>query len=247
MNRTWIPMVAITFAVVALVACGSPRYESPPADEAPAAPAAAETGPDPTVVDPSHYTAEFENDRVRLVRIRYGPGEESIMHYHPDIVGVFLTDQHVLMTMPDGSSEEIHAKVGEHLSLPAGQHLPKNIGDEPFELVLVELKSGGAPAAGEAGPDPTVVDADHYTVEFENEQVRVVRIRYGPGEESVMHYHPDHVAVFLTEHRVLMTLPDGSTAELEGEAGGARFAAAEQHLPKNIGEGLLEVLLVGLK
>ena len=142
MNRTWIPMVAITFAVVALITCARP--ESPPADAAPApaepAAPAAETGPDPTVVDANHYTVEAENDRARVVRIRYGPGEESTMHYHPDVVGVFLTDQHTLMTMPDGSTEEVHTKAGDHISLPGGQHLPKNIGDAPSELVLVELK-----------------------------------------------------------------------------------------------------------
>jgi len=34
--------------------------------------------------------------------------------------------------------------------------------------------------------DPTIIDSTHYKVEFENEQVRVVRITYGPGEKSVM-------------------------------------------------------------
>ena len=43
--------------------------------------------------------------------------------------------------------------------------------------------------------DPTVVDSKHYSVELENEQVRVLRISYGPGENSVMHSHPAAVAV----------------------------------------------------
>ncbi|RMF59352.1 MAG: hypothetical protein D6748_06625, partial [Calditrichaeota bacterium] len=45
--------------------------------------------------------------------------------------------------------------------------------------------------------DPTVVDAMHYQVIFENDQVRVLRINYGPYEKSVMHYHPEGVAVFM--------------------------------------------------
>jgi quercetin dioxygenase-like cupin family protein len=36
-------------------------------------------------------------------------------------------------------------------------------------------------------------------VEFENESVRVLRISYEPGEKSVMHYHPNAVAVCLTD------------------------------------------------
>jgi hypothetical protein len=38
--------------------------------------------------------------------------------------------------------------------------------------------------------DPVHVDPRHYTVEFENDQVRGLRIRYGPHEKSVMHGIP---------------------------------------------------------
>ncbi|MDH3268599.1 MAG: hypothetical protein OEM46_07060, partial [Ignavibacteria bacterium] len=38
--------------------------------------------------------------------------------------------------------------------------------------------------------DATVVDPDHYKVEFENDEVRVLRINYDPGEKSAMHSHP---------------------------------------------------------
>jgi hypothetical protein len=47
---------------------------------------------DPVRVDPKHYHVEFENDRVRVVRIKYGPGEKSVMHSHPESVAVGLTD-----------------------------------------------------------------------------------------------------------------------------------------------------------
>ena len=45
--------------------------------------------------------------------------------------------------------------------------------------------------------DAAKVDPDHYNVEFENDQVRIIRITYAPGEKSVMHEHPDDVVVFL--------------------------------------------------
>ena len=59
-------------------------------------------------------------------------------------------------------------------------------------LLFVLLFSGSALAQ-----DPAKVDSNHYKVVFENDDVRVLRITYGPGEKSVMHYHPDAVAVFL--------------------------------------------------
>lgn len=38
---------------------------------------------DPVKVDPNHYMVDFENDDVRVLRIRYAPGEKSEMHGHP--------------------------------------------------------------------------------------------------------------------------------------------------------------------
>ena len=40
------------------------------------------------------------------------------------------------------------------------------------------------------GQDPVKVDPKHYKLDFENSQVRVLRITYGPHEKSVMHEHP---------------------------------------------------------
>ncbi|MFN2500252.1 MAG: hypothetical protein ABR557_14310, partial [Pyrinomonadaceae bacterium] len=46
--------------------------------------------------------------------------------------------------------------------------------------------------------DPVKVDPKHYSVEFENAQVRVLRIKYGPHEKSVMHWHPAGVVILLS-------------------------------------------------
>lgn len=95
---------------------------------------------DPVKADPKHYTVELENEHVRILRIRYGPKEKSVMHGHPQSVGVHLTDLHGRFTFPDGKSEEIRAKAGDVTSYPAGDHLPENLSDQPMELVLIEFK-----------------------------------------------------------------------------------------------------------
>ena len=53
-----------------------------------------------------------------------------------------------------------------------------------------------APQPEMAVQDPVKVDPKHYKVEIENERVRVLRINYGAHEKSVMHSHPDSVAIF---------------------------------------------------
>jgi putative intracellular protease/amidase len=51
-----------------------------------------------------------------------------------------------------------------------------------------------------------------------------------------MHYHPDSVAVFVTDHLVQMMMPDGSSNEISADAGDALFIPGGQHLPKNISD-----------
>lgn len=97
------------------------------------------------------------------------------------------------------------------------------------------------------GQDPTKVDAKHYKVVFENDQVRVLQIAYGPGEKSVMHEHPAGVAVMLTDSNTRMTLPDGSAENVPSKAGDVTWAEAGKHLPENLSDQATEVILVELK
>jgi quercetin dioxygenase-like cupin family protein len=96
---------------------------------------------DPIRVDSQHYTVEFENDQVRVLRIRYGPHEKSVMHGHPASLAVFLADTRGKFTFPDGKTEEFTMKKGQTMFTPAVEHLPENVSDQPFDLVLVELKT----------------------------------------------------------------------------------------------------------
>jgi len=102
--------------------------------------AASAAGQDPVRVDSGHYTVELENEKVRVLRIRYGPREKSVMHSHPPLVAVMITDGNIRMTYPDGRTEDIVGKAGQVISFPAIDHLPENLGDQLFEVVAVELK-----------------------------------------------------------------------------------------------------------
>ena len=96
---------------------------------------------DAVKVDPKHYKVESENARVRVLRITYGPHEKSVMHSHPASVAIFLTDGQAKFTLPNGKTEERSWKAGQTMWLPAGKHLPENVGDKAMELILVELKT----------------------------------------------------------------------------------------------------------
>jgi len=95
---------------------------------------------DPVKVDAKHYKVVFENDKVRILDTKLGPKEKSVMHEHPAVVAVFVTDGHVMFTFPDGKTEHQMIKAGESRAMPAGKHLPENMGDKTTEVIVIELK-----------------------------------------------------------------------------------------------------------
>jgi quercetin dioxygenase-like cupin family protein len=102
---------------------------------------------DAAKVDSQHYKIESENSRVRVLRVKYGPHEKSVMHSHPDLVAIFLTDGRVKFTYPGGKTEEREMKAGQTLFTPAVTHLPENLTDGDMEIILVELKTPKRKAA----------------------------------------------------------------------------------------------------
>ena len=96
---------------------------------------------DAVKADPQHYTIEFENDQMRVVRIKYGPREKSVMHSHSAGVVILLTDTNVRQTLADGKTEERQAKAGQVLEHAAVTHSTENLSDQPFEAILVEVKA----------------------------------------------------------------------------------------------------------
>src|SRR5665213_2786666 len=85
---------------------------------------------------------------------------------------------------------------------------------------LTALTAGAACAQ-----DPVKVDPKHYKVIFENSQVRVLHIHYGPHETSVMHVHPDGVVTYLSDGHTRFLLPGGKSIVTSGKAGTAVWAA----------------------
>jgi len=111
---------------------------------------------DATKVDSKHYKVESENSRVRIVRVKYGPHEKSVMHSHPDLVAIFQNDGRVKFTYPNGKSEEREMKAGQVVFEKATRHLPENMTDSDMEVILVELKT---PKPRPAAKKPTTATA----------------------------------------------------------------------------------------
>jgi hypothetical protein len=89
----------------------------------------------------------FENEKVQVVYIQYGPHEKSRMHSHPQGVVVNITAAHLLFTDEDGKTHEVYAKPGEARWFPPFRHTVENLGDTSYSGVYIGVK-GGPSASG---------------------------------------------------------------------------------------------------
>ena len=100
---------------------------------------------DPAKVDSEHYKVVFEDSTIRVMRLTFGPFEKSVMHEHPfGTCAIFLTEFHGKSTDANGNVTTEDHKPGEVACGPyhpgVHRHLPENVGDKPFEMILIERK-----------------------------------------------------------------------------------------------------------
>jgi quercetin dioxygenase-like cupin family protein len=126
---------------------------------------------------------------------------------------------------------------------PALTHVTKNVGDKPIEGILVEPKTPHSARPAGSADETTLPDA-RAKVLFQNEQVRVLRYRFKPGEKDGMHGHPDNVQILLTDAKATVTTPDGKTSQSQGKAGQVNWRPAIVHSVRNTGDKPFEGVLV---
>ena len=108
---------------------------------------------DPVEVSPELYRVVFENDRVRVLEYRDGPGDRTEPHQHPDSVMVTLTSFRRRL-WSEGREVELELPAFHARWLDAQEHSGMNIGETETHSIFVELKEspGARPATGALGP-----------------------------------------------------------------------------------------------
>jgi quercetin dioxygenase-like cupin family protein len=109
---------------------------------------------DPTSTDPDKYAVVFENERVRVLEYRDGPGQSTSPHDHPDSVMITLSGFRRRLVAGSGESREVTLEPGEVRWLDAQTHSGENIGETTTHVVFVELKEPGPRAEAPAALGP---------------------------------------------------------------------------------------------
>jgi hypothetical protein len=143
-----------------------------------------------------------------------------------------------VMTRQDGSgpAQKIEFHRGDVRWRPAsGAYVAENTGDQAIRILEIDLKGGPTGPARGSKLDPVVVDAKHYKVELENDQVRILRVHYAPHDKGELHEH--------ILNRVVLYLNDQPGAK----AGDIRMSGAGTHTEQNASDQPADRIAVELK
>jgi len=179
-----------------------------------------------------------ETPRVRAVVVTEQPKHKSALHEHKNNrVIIYLDDGEMNYTSPNGKVEKIKFKKGDVRWYPAsGPHTSENPGDKPFQMMEIELKDKPqSPQPVISSLDPLKIDPKHYSLVFDNEYTRVLRVRFGPKEKGMEHTHTfENIVVYLND-------------QARGKAGEMRLDGPRTHTEENPLDHPVERISVDLK
>ena len=196
---------------------------------------------------------KIDNDYARVLVVTSAPGAKSELHEHQmNRVMIYLDAGKMTLTDAGGKVVTLNFKAGEALWSPATTrpHVSLNVSDHPVRIVEVELKSkpGGPSATKPSALDWVKVDPKHCKVETDNDQVRVIRARYGAHEKGVMHEHSwNYVVTFLTDCNMRVTNPEGESRTATKALGDVSAGGPSKHVEENLSDKPLEVVVVEFK
>jgi hypothetical protein len=182
---------------------------------------------------------KLDNDLVRVIVDTELPFETEAPRQHPmNRVLIYLDDAHINLVSDDGRVEDIDVKANDiRWSRPGAPYIIENHSGHPLRIVEIQLKKNTPGSMTPADPklDPTEVDREHYRIEYENPQVRVLRVHFEPHYKSPVHKH--------LYNRVVYYLNDQGSQK----AGDIRMIGPQTHSEENLGDSDADRIAIEIK
>ncbi|WP_031497958.1 hypothetical protein [Bryobacter aggregatus] len=193
----------------------------------------------------------LDNDEIRVTESIAQPHLKQKMHDHKNNrVMIYRVAGAERFEFADGRSPVVlkFTKNEVKWSPPDTMHSPEIVTDEPVPVVQIELKKPRSGRKITTGLDPLQIDPKHYKLEFENDQVRVVRVKFGPRESAPLHEHQlDRVVFYLTDAEIRVTNAEGKAEITPRKAGEVVYGKAAKHEELNTTGKAVEILMTELK
>lgn len=161
------------------------------------------------------------------------------------------------LTYLDGSIEDLKWEpgtvnwsraIGFHYSgpLPTPRVDPRPSGPSG---IIVAIKKWGYPGKVEGTAlDPLRVAPGNFTLLFENDQVRALRLKLAPGQSAPMHeYTLKHMVVCMTDLNARMTSPDGAAEVVQKKLGDFSWSGPSRQTIENLSTQPMELVILEMK
>ncbi len=211
-------------------------------------------GPETARNSPPEMQPDFENDQVVI------NAPHPKMHDHKlNRVMIYAFRGGELLHFVDGHTVDLRWQAGDVTWSPAsGLHYSETPPDHVFNDppppngVLgmdIGIKKAGNPGmAVRTALDPLRVDPKGHKLEFENSQVRVIRVKVGPRQSVPMHeYLFNRVVFYFTDLNVRETSPEGKVKITQHKAGDFSWDGPTRHKVENLSDKPFEALVVDVK
>lgn len=193
----------------------------------------------------------IDNEYVKVLKVTQAPHQKTGLHKHDmNRVMIYLDAGKQTIAYEGGKTVTLNWKPGQPLWSPAsGMHIAEIVSDNTVTIVELELKKPtGGRSANASALDPVKADSKHYKVEFENDQVRVIRVKIGPKQSVPMHEHSlDRIVVYITDQDFKVTGADGKEVMAKHKAGDVGFSTPSTHKEENLSDKPFEIVVVELK
>ncbi len=190
------------------------------------------------VADEPHHHLVIDNDFVRAYAVEIGPHQSTLCHLHELPYLLYVVGEADIVSAPrNRDAEKQHFFPNYCDFAPAGlEHVVENLGDTPFRNLIFEV----LPAAEKLhrlGPGFTDAAGVHILRLYSGDticaelialssgsqtEIRGAVVVSSPYEDAVELISPNRGTCKLERFRDMEYLPDGMTALLRCESGGAR-------------------------
>lgn len=171
---------------------------------------------DPIATLPEAYRVQFENDRIKVVRVHYAAGAKLPDHTHPagTTAYVYLNDSAgVVFRHSGGSSRAVTrpaVKVGS-IRLAAGgeeHHSAENPSATPSDFLRIQIKTMTSRNLRQRIPRPATAPGENAsTVDYQSEPLVIQRFVIAPGKSMTIDA--------ATMPALWVTVPSGDTRWVE--------------------------------
>lgn len=95
---------------------------------------------DPLVAGKGNYFLKMDNERARVLVVKFAPGQSIPVHKHPDHIAYIVNGGRLQINEVGKESVTMDLAEGATVWLPAQSHSAKNVGKTHIKILVVELK-----------------------------------------------------------------------------------------------------------